>query len=86
MDDMVEAGMVDELQENFTTTTATKRAAHVGLGKAIGIPALGSYFVVGGCALLLLVAHFGTFVRISLGLLRGFTVKADSIWKTMVCE
>ncbi|CAN6336889.1 unnamed protein product [Urochloa humidicola] len=44
VDDMVGGGMVEELREYFATTTPAERAAHAGLGKAIGVPELGGYF------------------------------------------
>ncbi|RLN00696.1 adenylate isopentenyltransferase-like [Panicum miliaceum] len=44
VDDMVGAGMVEELREYFAATTPAERAAHAGLGKAIGVPELGGHF------------------------------------------
>nr|CAB3503236.1 unnamed protein product [Digitaria exilis] len=44
VDDMVGDGMVEELREYFATTTPAERAAHAGLGKAIGVSELGDYF------------------------------------------
>ncbi|GJM89671.1 hypothetical protein PR202_ga05880 [Eleusine coracana subsp. coracana] len=44
VDDMVGAGMVEELREYFAATTPAERAAHAGLGKAIGVAELGDHF------------------------------------------
>ncbi|GJN15140.1 hypothetical protein PR202_gb02033 [Eleusine coracana subsp. coracana] len=44
VDDMVAAGMVDELREYFAATTPAQRAAHAGLRKAIGVAELGDHF------------------------------------------
>ncbi|RLN30215.1 adenylate isopentenyltransferase-like [Panicum miliaceum] len=44
VDDMVGGGMVEELREYFAATTPAERAAHAGLGKAIGVPELGGHF------------------------------------------
>ncbi|PAN18261.1 hypothetical protein PAHAL_3G190000 [Panicum hallii] len=44
VDDMLGAGMVEELREYFAATTPAERAAHAGLGKAIGVPELGGHF------------------------------------------
>jgi adenylate dimethylallyltransferase (cytokinin synthase) len=45
MDDMVCDDMVEELRHYFTVTTAAERAACVaGMGRAIGVPKLGTSF------------------------------------------
>ncbi|XP_062218111.1 adenylate isopentenyltransferase-like [Phragmites australis] len=44
VDDMVRDGMVEELREYFAMTSASERASHAGLGKAIGVPELSDHF------------------------------------------
>jgi len=44
VDDMVGAGMVEELRAYFAATAPAERAAHAGLGKAIGVHELGGHF------------------------------------------
>jgi adenylate dimethylallyltransferase (cytokinin synthase) len=45
VEDMVGGGMVEELREYFAATTPAERAAHAGLGKAIGVAELGDHLV-----------------------------------------
>lgn len=44
VDDMVDAGLVEEIEEYFDTLSVNGHVPYVGLGKTIGVPELSEYF------------------------------------------
>lgn len=44
VDNMVDAGLVEEIEEYFDTLSVNGHVPYVGLGKAIGVPELSEYF------------------------------------------